>query len=158
MYTTVTRKRVATLHLSEPSIMVSTVDALIKSTHDDGVRPTQLSVQAAWECALHGWLVGVILVHHSEHAGKHDPEGAKPYRSPARRDVRVVFCRKDTQNIVVFVHRLAEVAAFLLVPPVAVRIAVLALDGWEKGVASIHTRIRDIWIACFLVCGRPSGL
>ena len=49
----------------------------------------------------------------------------------------ILICRKDAQRIIVLVHRLAKVAPFLLVPPVAVRVAVLPFDGWRVDVAAI---------------------
>jgi len=47
--------------------------------------------------------------------------------------VRVLLRREDTQDVIVLVQRLAVVSAFLLVPPVCVRVAELALDGESGG-------------------------
>lgn len=61
-----------------------------------------------------------------------DEEGAL-----GRGEVGVSLCGEDAQDVVVFVDGLAEVAAFLLVPPVAIRVAKLALDEGRVDVASV---------------------
>ena len=49
----------------------------------------------------------------------------------------VVVQRQNSENIVVLVAGLAVVAALLLVPPIAVRVAVSALLWWRVDVATI---------------------
>ena len=56
----------------------------------------------------------------------------------------ILFRGKHAKNIVVFVYRLAVVAAFLLVPPVGVGITELARDCRGIDVAAIHVGILDI--------------
>jgi len=51
--------------------------------------------------------------------------------------VSVVFQREHTQDIVVLVHGLAEVASFLLVRPVGVRVPVLTFYRWRVYVAAV---------------------
>ena len=46
------------------------------------------------------------------------------HTAPASGEMRVSFRGEDTEDIVVFVHRLAVVAAFLLVPPVTIPLTV----------------------------------
>lgn len=55
----------------------------------------------------------------------------------------VCLCREDAEHIVVLVHGLAVVAAFDWVPPVAVGVAELALDG-KRG------RERWVWVIAVL--------
>lgn len=55
----------------------------------------------------------------------------------ARSDVGILFWAEDTEDLVLFVNRLAEVTLLLLVPPATVRISELALYAGRVLVAAI---------------------
>jgi hypothetical protein len=49
----------------------------------------------------------------------------------------IIFQSEYAQNLVVFVNRFAKVTSFLLVVPVAIRIAVLSLDSRWVDISSV---------------------
>ena len=67
--------------------------------------------------------------------------------------MRVRVRGKNAQDVVVFVDGLAVVAAFLLVPPVGVGVAELALYGRWIGVISVLILIVMVRAAVWLVGG-----
>ena len=82
-------------------------------------------------------LVRTEVVGKGAATAKNGPEGAEKDPAPAGGEVGVLLWREDGKNVVVLVEGFAVVAALLLVPPIAVRIAELALDGRRVDVAAI---------------------
>lgn len=90
--------------------------------------------------------IRIISVCNSQQHTDGSHETSHQHAAPAGREVCVFLGREDSENVVVFVQGLAVVTAFLLVPPVAVRIAELALDGeggGERGVGVIAILQRE---------------
>jgi hypothetical protein len=71
----------------------------------------------------------VISVHHRAQSAKSRDEAAHEDHTPAGGEVCVLLRGEDAEDVVVLVDGFAVVAALLLVPPVAVGVAELALDG-----------------------------
>ena len=51
--------------------------------------------------------------------------------------MRVLFGRKDAEDIIVFVNGFAVVASLLLVPPIAIGVAELALLRWGLDITAV---------------------
>lgn len=111
-----------------------------RSTHPNGSWTSKFFLQSVRECARDGRLVGIEHADDTTEPKEANNEGSNWQQRFVRRNVSVLLRAEDTQNIVVFVHRFAEVASFLLIPPSAVWIAELAFDGRRVGVVSVLRR------------------
>lgn len=109
----------------------------IDRTHRQRSLSPQLPLQPPRKRPRHARLVRVELINYSAEAEDAGDEGAQQHEAEARLVVGVGFGRKDAQDVVVLVDGLAVVAALLLVPPVGVGVAELALDGWGVDVAAV---------------------
>ena len=101
---------------------------------------SQLGLQSVGEGPRNTRLVGVGYPHNTHKTENSCDKCAEQYGAPAGGKVVVRLGGKDTEDIVVLVDRLAIVAAFLLVPPVAVGITKSALLGWWVGVCTVLRR------------------
>lgn len=72
----------------------------------------------------------------AETEGGRDGESPK-YSTPARGEMVIIVQSEDAENIVILVNRLAKVPPLLLVPPVAIRVAVSSLLNYGVDVAAI---------------------
>lgn len=93
-------------------------------TDPHGSRATELSFQPV---GILCWRTGSVRICQLD--GVTEPQNGSDESCPqdgssARRHMRVIVKRENSQNIVVFMHGLAEIASLLLVGPVSVRIAV----------------------------------
>lgn len=110
---------------------------MVEQAYRPSTLAAQLSLQAAGESPGHTRLVGVKLGNNSTEDTDTGNESAEQDGAETRLEVGVGLSAEDTEDVVVFVDRLAVVAAFLLVPPVAVWVAELALLGGRVGVLAV---------------------
>lgn len=82
-------------------------------------------------------LVGVVKADNTAQAQKGRNEHSQVAETLAGADVGVLLRTEDTENLIVLVDGLAEVALLLLVPPAAVGISVLTLHGGRVLVTTI---------------------
>lgn len=105
--------------------------------YPNSARPTELALEAVGKGARQGRLVRVELAHDGGEAEDGDREEDELEERLAGRGVVVLLGREAAEDVVVLVHGLAEVAPRLLVPPVAVRVAVLAVLPRRVDVAAV---------------------
>lgn len=106
-------------------------------THQDRALSSQLPIQSALERPLHGRAVGVRQAHNTAQAEDDADEGAHEDEALLGGEVGVLVGGEDAEDVVILVDELAEVAALLLIPPVGVGVAELALLGRGVGVAAV---------------------
>lgn len=106
-------------------------------THPHSAHPAQLPIQTTLILLRHRWPVGICL-RHGEDQRTDAAQEAQPHdRGAAGGHMVVLVQREDAQNVVVLVDRLAPIPPLLLVGPVAVGVAVLALDARRVDVAAV---------------------
>ena len=98
-------------------------------TYRQGTRATEFGLESTGVSPGHGGLVGVVAADDAHEHQDGTDEAAEQDGAEAGLEVGVGFGGEDAEDVVVLVHGLAEVAALLLVPPVAVGVAEGALDG-----------------------------
>lgn len=106
-------------------------------TYAHSAGTAQFLLQAIDESPRCAGLVGAEIVGDATETTESSPEGAEEDPAPVGLEVSVFLRGEDGKDVVVLVDGLAVVAAFLLVPPVAVRVAELALDGRGVDVAAV---------------------
>lgn len=106
-----------------------------------GVGSTELLLQAVGESPRCAGLVRAKVVGDGGEATEDSPEAAKQDPAPVSLEVGVFFRGEDGKDVVVLVEGFAVVAAFLLVPPVAVGVAELTLDSRRVDIAAVHVRV-----------------
>lgn len=107
------------------------------ATYRDSVRTAQLLLQSVDVDLGNAGLVGVVEADNTAQAKESCHEHSEVTESPAGADMRVLLGTEDTENFVVLMDRLAEVALLLLVPPSAIRISELTLHAGRVLVVAI---------------------
>jgi hypothetical protein len=105
--------------------------------HPHGALAAKFPLESALELARVGLLVGVGSLNNPANTQERENEGTELEGALGGRDPGVLVGGEHAQDVVVLVHGLAEVAALLLVPPVAVRVTELALDAGRVDVAAV---------------------
>lgn len=98
---------------------------------------TQLLLQPVRKCPRYSRPIRIREVNRSAKCSYRRNKAAHQDKAKAWLVMCVLFGRKNAHDIVVFVHWLAIIASFLLVPPVGVGITELALDWRRIDVAAI---------------------
>lgn len=119
-------------------------------TYQQGTLSSELSLQTIWVCLGGADLVRVNLVHGKTQAQDCDDKGSEQDAAPCGVEVVVVVQRDGAEDVVVLVAGLAIVAAVLLVPPVGVGVAVVALLEGRVDVAAVLVGVGKL---SALVCG-----
>lgn len=151
-------------------------------TYGYSVRAPQLRLQSSRKRPWGTWLIRIIHAHDAEQYANSRNEAAQKEETLPGREVRILFRGEHAEDIVVFVHGFAVVAPLLLVPPVAVGVAKLALlrdwidvaailRGWSVSPVGLRLGVdgggggrpcsgRQCRLAIHIgaVCGRVEGL
>lgn len=106
-------------------------------SYQQSTRSAQFLLQTIRKGARSTRLVRVELLDGVAKASERGDKRAKQDPAPVRREVGVVPSTEHAVEIVVLVEGLAQVATLLLVPPVCVRVAVLALHRRRVDVAAV---------------------
>lgn len=106
-------------------------------TYPRGSGATQLSLKATLKRSGVGGRIGVVEVDQSGDAEEDGEKGADHDQTGSGGGPGVLPGRKDTQHIVILVDGLAKVSSLLGIPPSAVGVTELTLDGGWVDVAAV---------------------
>lgn len=98
---------------------------------------SQLLLQTVNVSLGYARLVRVVEADNTTESQEGNNKHSQVEKALPRSDVGILFRAEDTEDLVLFMDRLAEVALLLLVPPATVRISELALHAGRVLVAAI---------------------
>jgi len=108
-----------------------------RTAYPDSQRPAELGFESIWKCPGDTNLIGIEEASYASQTEHTDDKCSEQHSTPSRREVGVLFRSEDSKNIVIFVDWFAVVTSLLLVPPVAVGVTELSLDGGRVDVPAI---------------------
>lgn len=98
---------------------------------------SQLLLQAVNVSPGGAWPVRIVEADKTAESQEGSNKHSQMQEALARRDVGILFRAEDTEDLIIFVDRLAKVTPLLLIPPATVGVSELALHTRRVLVAAI---------------------